>query len=90
MPRTQAAMPHLDNRPAARVSKDLITLRVWEVIEAGMRIRISCDNCNHESVWTEGFMAGRLARLKGLTMFRLAIRLRCAGCRSNYVRVWRG
>ena len=83
-------MPHPEGRPAARVARDLVTLRVWEVLEAGMRIRIECENCQHETVWTQGYMTRRLRKAKGQTMFRLATRLRCAGCRSNYVRVWRG
>ena len=85
-----ALMPHPEGRPAARVARDLVTLRVWEVLEAGMRIRIECENCQHETVWTQGYMTRRLRKAKGQTMFRLATRLRCAGCRSNYVRVWRG
>ena len=83
-------VPHVEGRPSARVARDLIALRVWEVMEAGMRIRIACESCQHESLWTQAYMIRKLSKVKGLTMLRLATRLRCAGCRSNYVRVWRG
>ncbi len=84
-----AAMPHPENRLPAKVAPDLIQARVWELIESGVRIRISCDNCSHETLWTRGFMEKRLNRLRGLTMIRLAVRLRCGGCRSSYIHVWR-
>jgi len=83
-------MPHVENRPACRVSSDLVALRVWEVIDSRINVRISCDNCLHEALWTSGYMEKKLKRARGATMFRLGLRLRCGGCRSNYVHVWRG
>jgi hypothetical protein len=83
-------MPHVESRPACRVSKDLVTLRVWEVIDNDVRLRISCDNCQHEAVWTTGYMQKRLKRVRGATMFRLGMQLRCGGCRSNYLHIMRG
>lgn len=84
------AMPHPEHRPAARVSPDLVQVRVREAIESNLRIRISCDNCQHETVWTRGYMERKLKQLHGLTLVRLAARLRCGGCRSGYIRVWKG
>ena len=83
-------MPHPENRLPAQVSQELIMMKVWEVIESGARIKISCDNCSHEMVWTRGYMEKKLTKLRGLTMIRLALWLRCGGCRSNYIRVWSG
>ncbi len=83
-------MPHPENRLPAKVTPDLISMRVWEAIEAGVRIKISCDNCHHETIWTRGFMEKKLQKQRGFTIIRLATRLRCGGCRSNYIRVWRG
>lgn len=85
-----ARVPHVEGKPSARVARDILGLRVWEVLEAGMRIRIACDNCQHETLWTHGYMVRKLSKARGQTMLRLATRLRCAGCRSNSVRVWRG
>jgi hypothetical protein len=83
-------MPEVEHRPACRVTSDLAPLRVAEVIDQGMRLRISCDNCQHETVWTQGYMEKKLRKLRGRTLLGLAQKLRCGGCRSNYVRVWRG
>ncbi len=82
-------MPHVEGRPAIRVERDLIQLRVWEVMEQRIWLKISCDNCFHETIWTEGYMEKKLKRWRGQTMFRMAQSLRCGGCRSNYVRVGR-
>ena len=84
------AVPHPERRAAARVSPDLVRVQVREAIEADLRIRISCDNCHHETVWTRGYMERKLKRLHDFTMGRLASRLRCGGCRSDYIRVWKG
>lgn len=83
-------MPHDDRRPACQVSADLASLRVAEVIDRGVRLRISCDNCQHETVWTQGYMDKKLRTLRTRTLSHVASKLRCGGCRSNYVRVWRG
>lgn len=83
-------VPEVEGRPPARVARDILGLRVWQVLEAGMRIRIACENCQHETLWTHGYMVRKLSKARGQTMVRLATRLRCAGCRSNHVRVWRG
>ncbi len=82
-------MPHPEYRVPYQVSPDLAPLRVGEVIDGDMRIKISCDNCNRETLWTRGFMEKRLRRQRAFTVDRLAARLRCGGCRSNYIRVWR-
>ncbi len=84
------AMPHPENRPAARLSPDLAGMRVRDAIATDLRLRISCDNCQHETVWTRGYMERKLQALHGLTLVRLAARLRCGGCRSEYIRVWKG
>jgi hypothetical protein len=84
------AVPHPEHRPAARVSPDLAPVRVREAIEGDLRIRISCDNCQHETVWTRGYMERKLKRLRDVTLLRLASQLRCGGCRSDYIRVWKG
>ncbi len=83
-------MPEPNHRPAFRVEADLAAVRVWEVMEMKLRLKISCDACGHESLWTPLFIEKRLARMRGLTLTRLASRLRCGGCRSNYVRVCKG
>ena len=66
-PRDLTTVPHPEDRPPARVSPDLVVMRVGEAIEADVRIRISCDNCHHETVWTRGFMEQRLHRQRALT-----------------------
>ena len=83
-------MPHMENAPACKIANDLIQMRVWEVVESGVRLKISCDNCHHETTWTRVYMEKRLRKWRGKTMATMAIRLRCGGCRSNYVRVWKG
>jgi hypothetical protein len=88
--RELSPMPHPENRLPAQVSPDLMAMRVWQVIENGMRIRISCDNCSHETIWTRTYMERRLKRLTGLTLVRLALRLRCGGCRSQYIHMSQG
>jgi len=86
----ERTMPEVENRPALRVTSDLLQLRVGEVIDQGVRLRISCDNCQHESIWTQGYMEKKLKKLRAESIRRMANKLRCGGCRSNYVRVWRG
>ena len=83
-------MPHPDHRPPYQIHGDLNAMRVWEVIETRRRVKISCDSCHHEATWTPQFMEKRLKRQTAWTMVRLAGRLRCAGCRSNYLRMWTG
>jgi hypothetical protein len=83
------SVPHPENRHPARVDPELAQMRVWQAIEQNLRIRIECDNCHHEAVWTGAFMEKRLRRRTGLTVLGLAMKLRCAGCRSEYLRVWR-
>ena len=84
-----AAVPHPENRVPYLVSPDLASMRVCELIEGNVRIKISCDNCSHETLWTQGFMEKRLRRQRNFPIDRLAARLRCGGCRSNYIRVWK-
>jgi hypothetical protein len=80
----------LDERaPACKITDELVQMRVWEVIESGCRLKISCDNCNHETLWTRVYMEKRLSRWKAKTMAAMGIKLRCGGCRSSYVRVWK-
>lgn len=83
-------MPDPEGRAPARVALDLVGLRVWEAIDNDLRIKISCDNCQHETVWTSGYMKKKLHRWRGQTLSRLAQNMRCGGCRSNYIKVWRG
>lgn len=83
-------MPHVESRPACRVAGDLLQLRVGEIIDRGVRLKISCDNCLHETTWTEGYMTKKLRKWRSQTLSCLAQQLRCGGCRSNYIRVWRG
>ena len=54
-----------------------------------MALKISCDACGHEALWTQRYMERKLARWKGATLIRVAYKLRCAGCRSEYIRIWR-
>jgi hypothetical protein len=82
-------MPHPENRLPVRITPDLAGLRVADVLEQGIRLRIGCDSCSHEALWTRGFMQRRLRRLTRLTLTQLGLRLAC-GCGSNYVRIWRG
>ncbi len=82
-------MPHVDGRPAAKVSSDLVQLRVWEVIDRNIPVRMSCDNCHHETTWLRTDMEKRLSKWRGQSMLRLSMSLRCRKCRSNYVHVWR-
>jgi hypothetical protein len=83
-------VPEPNHRPPFRIEAELAPMRVWEAMEMKMRLKISCDACGHETLWTPLFIEKRLARMKGLTLTRVASRLRCAGCRSNYVRLWKG
>lgn len=65
-------------------------MRVWEAIDANVSITIACDACHHEAVWTALYMRRKLAKWKGATFIRVAAKLRCGGCRSEYVRVYTG
>jgi hypothetical protein len=88
--RRRMNMPHPEHRQPARVAPDLADLRVAEVIEKGLKLRIGCDNCHREAVWTPVFMRRRLGGLRGLTVAGLSLRLRCGSCRSEYIRLWEG
>lgn len=88
--KANSPMPHPDHRMPFRVASDIGTIRVWEAIEIGMSITISCDSCGHEALWTAQYMRRKLAKWKGKTFVSVAAKLRCAGCRSEYLRMWRG
>jgi hypothetical protein len=83
------AMPEVTNRPPWRVTDEVASLRVWEAIEQKVVILISCENCHHKSEWTPLFMEEKLRKFKGQRFTRVASQLRCSGCRSNYVLVWK-
>jgi hypothetical protein len=82
-------MVRVEKALRARVEKELTAARVWELIEADARVSLRCESCGHEATWTRGYMQRKLKALRGATMIRVALRLRC-GCGSRYVRVWRG
>jgi hypothetical protein len=73
-----------------RISSDIGAIRVWEAIGIGMSITISCDSCGHEALWTAQYTRRKLTKWKGATFVRVTSKLRCAGCRSEYLRMWRG
>jgi hypothetical protein len=82
-------MPQPEHRPPFRIADGLGEYRIWQLVEEGVRVKISCDACGHEALWTKAFMQRRLSGVRGHQLMRVASRLRCAGCRSPYVHLWR-
>lgn len=80
------AMPHPEHRTPFQIADDLERVRVWQIIESGVSLKVSCDACGHESTWTRGYMARTLARRKGEPLINIAYKMRC-GCGSEYLRI---
>lgn len=75
------------NRPPWQVHKDIAPLYGWQFIESGLTLVVECDGCGRLTEWPHRLVKRNFARLRRLRMPDIASRLRCAKCRSNWVKV---
>jgi len=80
-------VPEPSHRPPWRIEDRLGGWPIWSLIEQRATILIQCDACQHLARWTPEDLGRKLRRSRGHTIARIAPRLRCARCRSNWVRV---
>jgi hypothetical protein len=72
-----------------RITADLEQARIWELIEARVTLAIECVSCCRRTTWPPQLIKSRLKGATGKRLTSVAGQLRCAGCRSPFVRVSR-
>jgi hypothetical protein len=75
------------NRAPWQVHKDIAPLYGWQMVESGLTLVIECDGCARVSEWPPRLVKRNLAKLHRVRMPEIASRLRCAKCRSNWVKI---
>mgnify|MGYP001219765329 CR=1 FL=1 len=75
------------NRAPWRLHKDLAALYGWQVVESGLTLVIECDGCARASEWPPRLAKRNFAKRLRLRVPEIASRLRCAKCRSNWVKI---
>jgi len=83
-------MPEDERKAPFKIAGDVPPVRVWEAVEQKMSFRLECAACGHQALWTPLYMEKKLRKWKGATLVRVAYKLRCGGCRSQYVRICKG
>lgn len=82
-------MPMSERDLTFRITADLQSARIWELIEAKVTLAIECVSCNRRTTWPPELIRRRLAKATGKRLTAVAGQLRCAACRSRFVRVSR-
>ena len=77
------------NRPPWQVSDDIARMYGWQILERRIGLVLQCDGCGRVTEWPSRFLQKYFAQLRRVRMTEIASRLRCAKCRSNWVRVCR-
>lgn len=81
-------MPMSESDPTWRIADGLEHVRIWELIEARVTLSIECVSCHRGATWPPDLIA-RLKVNKANRLVAIAGRIRCAACRSRYVRIGR-
>ena len=75
------------SRPPWQIVEGLGGWPFWSLIEQRVTVVIECDSCPHFAKWTPADMQRKCARNMSRTFARIAPRLRCSRCKSNWLRV---
>ena len=82
-------MPMNEHEPTFRIADNLAQVRLWEIAEAGVTLRVECVSCHRRSAWPPERLRRTLARNLANRLVQVAGRFRCAACRSAFVRIGR-
>ena len=74
--------------PTWRIADGLEHVRIWELVEARVTLAIECVSCHRRATWPPDLIA-RLKVNKANRLVGIAGKIRCAACRSRYVRISR-
>lgn len=80
-------MPEPSGRPPWRIEPALERLSIRLLVESRETVLIRCDACPHVARWLPDDLKQRFRANLGATFARIAPRLRCQRCRSEWVRV---
>ncbi|QUD90581.1 hypothetical protein [Phenylobacterium montanum] len=80
-------MPEPTRRPPWQIDDKLGGWPIWSLVEQRATIQIECDSCPHFAQWTPADLDRKFRKARGDTFARIAPKLRCTRCRSNWVRV---
>jgi hypothetical protein len=62
------------------IGDGLEQVRLWELVDRRIRLRVTCQAWRHSAVWGPDFMDRRLGRQKAARLVTIAWRLRCSRC----------
>ena len=82
-------MPMSEHDPPWKIADNLGQVRVWELIEARVTLALECVSCHRRATWPPDLLKGRLKAAMGKRLVTVAGKIRCAGCRSRFVRISR-
>lgn len=82
-------MPMSEHDPTWKIADNLGQVRVWELIEARVTLALECAACHRRTTWPPDLLKGWLKAALGKRLVTVAGKLRCAGCRSRFVRISR-
>lgn len=82
-------MPMSEHDPPWKIADNLGQVRVWELIEARVTLALECVSCHRRTTWPPDLLKGRLKAAMGKRLVTVAGKIRCAGCRSRFVRISR-
>ena len=82
-------MPMSEHDPPWKIADNLGQVRVWELIEARVTLALECVSCHRRTTWPPDLLKGRLKTVMGKRLVTVAGKIRCAGCRSRFVRISR-
>jgi hypothetical protein len=75
------------NRPPWRVTPDIGSRPVRELVERHISVMLDCESCPYVTVWTPADISRRFGGHTDKSFDWLGPRLRCSHCRSEWVRI---
>ncbi len=81
-------MPMREDQPTFRIADGLGQVRIWELVERRVTLTIECVSCHRRASWPPDLLR-RLKVNQANRLVGIAGRIRCAACRSRYVRIGR-
>ena len=78
------------NRPPWRIADALGGSPIGDLIDSKVTVILECESCRHRAAWSAGDLARRFGKVREATLNRIAPKLRCRACRSEWVRLFRG
>jgi len=72
-----------------RIADNLAQVRLWEIVEAGVTLRVECVACHRRAAFPPDLLRARLRKNLANRLVQVAGRFRCAACRSPFVLIGR-